>query len=87
MLCPLAFYAAEARGVFVFPLALDGCDRPLEESARWLARAGGTWKVMSVVMPLALRMLLGGFAGRGFLRSWCLGCLAICVWYEELRDA
>jgi hypothetical protein len=30
-------------------------------------------------------MLLGGLAGRGFVRSWCLGCLAVCLWYEDLR--
>src|SRR5262249_37135522 len=28
--------------------------------------------------------LFGGLAGRGFLRSWCLGCLAVCLWYEDL---
>jgi predicted MPP superfamily phosphohydrolase len=39
---------------------------------------------MRVVLPLACTMLFGGLAGRGFLRSWCLGCLAICIWYEDL---
>jgi hypothetical protein len=23
--------------------------------------------------------------GRGFVRCWCLGCLAVCLWYEDLR--
>jgi predicted MPP superfamily phosphohydrolase len=36
-------------------------------------------------MPIAASMILGGFLGRGFLRSWCVGCLAILVWYERLR--
>jgi hypothetical protein len=79
------FYAIEAQGVFLFPLALDGCPRPLRAARRWTVRAGGTVRVMAVVMPVAATMLLGGLAGRGFVRSWCLGCLAVCVWYEDLR--
>lgn len=79
------FYAVEAQLVFLFPLALDGSPAPFQESRRWTVRAGGTLKVMRVVLPLAASMLGGGFLGRGFVRSWCLGCLAICVWYEDLR--
>jgi predicted MPP superfamily phosphohydrolase len=41
---------------------------------------------MRVVVPLACTMLFGGLAGRGFLRCWCLGCLAVCLWYEDLRN-
>ena len=81
------FYAVEAQGVFLFPLALDGEARPFRAARRWTVRAGGTLRVMAVVMPIAATMLFGGFVGRGFLRSWCLGCLAICVWYESLRAA
>jgi hypothetical protein len=80
-----AFYAAEAQAVFLFPVALDGDPRPLRAARRLTARAGGTLRVMAVVMPLAATMLAGGFLGRGFVRSWCLGCLAVCVWYEQLR--
>ena len=42
---------------------------------------------MRVVLALAFTMLFGGLVGRGFLRSWCLGCLAVCLWYEDLRNA
>jgi predicted phosphodiesterase len=80
------FYAIEAQMVFLFPLALDGATRPLASSRAWTVRAGGTVAVMCVVLPLALTMLGGGFVGRGFVRSWCLGCLAVCVWYEDLRN-
>jgi uncharacterized protein len=80
-----AFYAVEAQMVFLFPLALDAGERPLASSRAWTVRAGGTAAVMIVVLPLALTMLGGGFVGRGFVRSWCLGCLAVCLWYEELR--
>lgn len=82
-----AFYTVEAQMVFLFPVALDGSRRPLYDARRWTARAGGTLAVMRVVLPLACGMLLGGFLGRGFVRSWCLGCLAVCVWYEELRTS
>lgn len=81
----VAFYAVEAQMVFLFPLALDGSVRPFGDARRWTRRAGGTFAIMRVVLPLAGTMLLGGLVGRGFLRSWCLGCLAVCLWYEDLR--
>jgi len=81
------FYAVEAQGVFLFPVAIDGEPRPFRAARRWTVRAGGTLRVMAIVMPIAVTMLAGGFAGRGFLRSWCLGCLAICIWYERLRNS
>ena len=81
------FYAIEAQFVFLFPLALEGNSHPFREARRWTKRAGGTLIVMGVVLPLAATMLFGGFVGRGFVRSWCLGCLAVCLWYEDLRTA
>jgi hypothetical protein len=84
-LCVPAFYAVEAQMVFLFPLTLDGAAQPFRESRHWTLRAGGTLAVMSVVLPIAAFMLFGGFARQGFLRSWCLGCLAVCIWYEDLR--
>jgi predicted MPP superfamily phosphohydrolase len=87
-LLPLAvvvFYAVEAQMVFQFPLALDGATQPFRAARVWTVRAGGTVAVMGVVLPLAGTMVLGGLVGRGFLRSWCLGCLAVCLWYETLR--
>jgi hypothetical protein len=88
-LVPLAavvFYAVEAQMVFLFPLALDGHSRPFHAARRWTRQAGGTLAVMRVVVPLACTMLFGGLASRGFLRCWCLGCLAVCLWYEDLRN-
>lgn len=79
------FYAVEAQGVFLFPVALDGSPRPFRDARRWTVRAGGTLRVMAIVMPIAATMLFGGFVGRGFLRSWCLGCLAVSIWYEDVR--
>lgn len=80
-----AFYVAEAQMAFVIPAALDGCPAPFAESRRLLVRAGGTWAALGTLLPIAAFMLLGGFGGQGFLRSWCLGCLAVCLWYERLR--
>jgi hypothetical protein len=79
------FYAVEAQMVFLFPLAIDGYQHPLHESRALTRRAGGTLPVMGTVMPIAGVMLFGGFVGGGFIRSWALGCLAIALWYEEVR--
>ena len=87
---PLAvfvFYAIEAQMVFLFPLLIDGYSNPIQHSIQWTSRAGGTIPVMLIVMQLACVMLFGGFVGQGFVRSWALGCLSVCIWYEGLRDA
>jgi hypothetical protein len=81
----LAFYAVEAQGVFVFPALAGGAASPWRESRALVTSVGGTPAVVARALVLALVMLLGGFAGRGFLRSWCVGCLAVVLWYEELR--
>ncbi len=81
----LVFYAIEAQMVFLFPLALDGSARPFRTAQARTRRAGGTSAVLRVVLPLAGVMLLGGMVGRGLVRCWCLGCLAVCLWYEDLR--
>lgn len=85
LLSVLAFYAVEAQMVFLFPVALEGNPQPFGEARRKMSEAGGTLVVMGVVLPVAATMLLGGFVGRGFVRSWCLGCLAVCIWYEAVR--
>ena len=84
LLSPLAFYAIEVQMLFLFPVALDGSPTPFRDALRLTRRAGGTLAVMPTVMTFAAVMLLGGFAGRGFVRCWCLGCLAVCLWYVDL---
>ncbi len=79
------FYAIEVQMVFLFPVALDGSPQPFRAAWSWTRRAGGTIVAMMIVLPLVAVMLFGGFFGRGFVRCWCLGCLAVCLWYEELR--
>jgi hypothetical protein len=93
----VSFYAIEGQMVFLFPLlddleeasAAGGPPPPgvlglLVACRRWTVRAGGTLGVMRVVMPISARMVFGGLLGMGFLESWCLGCIAVVRWYEEV---
>jgi hypothetical protein len=84
-LATLAFYAIEAQMVFLLVLVADDCPAPWRASRELTRRAGGTLSVMGIVLPIAATMLFGGFTGRGFIRSWCIGCMAIVLWYESLR--
>ncbi|MEM7553227.1 MAG: hypothetical protein AAF378_03860 [Cyanobacteria bacterium P01_A01_bin.84] len=84
LLCIPAFYAVEVQMVFLFPIVLDGSHHPFRDSLRWTKKAGGTIPAMKIVMVLALVMIFGGFLGKGFIRCWCLGCLAVVLWYEKL---
>ena len=83
----IAFYLVESRMVFAFPLALDGSRRPLRDSHRLVARTAPALVATAVVLRIAAEMLTGGCRGRGFLRSWCVGCLAVLLWYEHARAA
>ncbi len=82
-----AFYSVEVQWVFLFPAALDGSHRPWADSRELMQRHAGTLSALSFVLPFAWRMLTGGFCGRGFVRSWCTGCLAVVLWYEQCRQA
>ncbi len=85
LLMVVAFYAIEAQMVFLFPVLLDQAPEPLSRAREHTVRAGGTWRVMRTVWVLAAVMIFGGLAGRGFVRSWCLGCLAVAIWYELIH--
>jgi hypothetical protein len=78
------FYFLEAQLVFLFPLAIDNFPHLFQTSLLATRYAGGGLKVMSIVLQLAVYMVLGGFFGQGFIRSWTIGCLAVLIWYEEL---
>lgn len=85
-----AFYLVEAQWVFLFVLVAQGHPDPLKQSARLTRRAGGAWRVMWTVLPLAWTMLTGWATPRpsaqAALKSWCAGCLAVVIWYLELHD-
>jgi hypothetical protein len=82
-----AFYGVEARLVFAFPMALDGSGTPLRDSHRLVRRTMSASRATASVLRIAASMVIGGFAGRGFLRSWCIGCLAVLLWHEQARAA
>jgi hypothetical protein len=85
LLAVASFYAVEVQGVFLFPAALDGAAHPWRRSRALMREAGGTLSAMGTVGVLAVVMLGGGLVGRGWVRCWCLGCLAVVLWYEDVR--
>lgn len=84
-LAGLAFYAVEAQGAFVMCAIADGSATPWRDSRRLIRLAGGALVVTVRIIMIAAFMVCGGFGGRGFLRAWCVGCLAVVLWYERLR--
>ena len=85
-LSPVVFYLAEVTMAFVFPLALEKSQHPFRESWTLIRRKGGPLKNLFVIVPIAGFMVGGGFFGQGFVRSWCVGCLAVVLWYVDVRD-
>lgn len=81
---PLAFYLVEAQLVFLLLVAADGSAHPWRDARRRTSVAGGTLRVVATVVPIALFMLVAGIAGRGLVRAWLTGCLAIVLWHERL---
>ncbi len=81
----LSFYTLEAQMVFLFPLSIDGSTKPFKESFLLTQHSGGTIKVMLTVLPIASTMIFGGLLKRRTVRSWHLGCLAVLLWYEDIR--
>jgi predicted phosphodiesterase len=83
----LAFYAAEAQMVFLFPERLLNRRAPWSASRAMTVSAGGTWRVMTQVLPVAARMLTTGWwRGRG-RETWVQGCLAVVLWHRHIRQA
>ena len=80
----VAFYLVESTAAFVFPAFADGDHTPFATSRRLVRESGGLVLVASRMIAIAVSMVLGGFFGRGFVRSWCIGCLAVVLWYERL---
>jgi len=83
----VTFYSVELRLLFVFPLALEGERAPFSASHQLVASTQSQAIATTRLISIAARMLFGGLVGRGFVRSWCVGCLAVVLWYEEARRA
>lgn len=77
------FYATEAQMVFLFPEALLGRRSPWASARALTFSAGGTWKVMAGVLPIATGMLTGWRHGRS-REAWLQGCLAVVLWHREV---
>jgi hypothetical protein len=82
----ILFYAVEAQFVFLFPLLLEHKPRPIAASILLTRSVGGTLATMRRILPIAAHMLFGGLLGKGFLRSWLRGCLAVLIWYRQVYD-
>jgi len=82
----LAFYAVEARRVFDFPAAIDYGRRARAASRALQRRAGGSLTILTVVLPIVAFMLLGWLARGRPRRNFAVGCLAVLLWYESLRQ-
>jgi len=85
LLALFVFYLAEAQFVFLFPLLIEGDPTPWRTSLQLTVRAGGTLQVMRTVAQIAALMIFGGFMRHGFVRSWCIGCLAVVIWYTRVK--
>ena len=77
----LAFYALESRLVFVFPAAAHGDVHPFATSWRLTRHE----RALGVVVPIASWMLFGPLFGQGLVRPWTTGCLAVSLWYRDVR--
>jgi hypothetical protein len=54
----------------------------------YLRKRSPSWPVVFQDTEIAAANLLADHdCVAGFVRSWCLGCLAVCIWYEDLRGA
>ncbi len=85
-LSAILFYLVESQFVFLFPVALDGSETPFRDAFRLRLAAGPTLHVLITVLHIAAYMLVGGFLGKGFLRSWAVGCLAVLIWHNEVVE-
>ncbi|MBT5816899.1 MAG: hypothetical protein HOI25_01005 [Proteobacteria bacterium] len=81
----LVFYLVEVNFIFLFPILLDGRKRPMSASFKMTRNLGYIYALKNLA-AITFSMLFGGFTGRGFKRSWLVGCLTVLFWYEKARD-
>lgn len=85
LLATFVFYWAEVQLLFLFPLLIDRVPHPIRESFR-LTRQIGVAHAMRRVMPIAFFMLSGLCHRRDPLQRWYIGCAAVLLWYEDLKE-
>lgn len=87
LLAPLAivcFYFAEVHFLFLFPLLIEKVPHPCLRSIQLTYQIGIT-KTIFTVMVIGIFMVIGLFNISKPLRNWYIGCLAILLWYCEIK--
>ncbi len=81
----LVFYAIEVHFLFLFPLLLENEKRPWLCSIRMTYQIG-LLQAMVTVMWIGFFMLTGLLHRKDPLLNWHIGCLAVLIWFYEVRD-
>ncbi|WP_156825819.1 hypothetical protein [Lewinella cohaerens] len=78
----LVFYFFEVHFLFLFPLLIDGVEKPLARSIHMTYKMG-IFYTMRTVIPIGFFMVTGLFNWRNPLQNWHIGCLAVLIWYTD----
>lgn len=82
----IVFYVFEVHLLFLFPLLIDGAERPIYSSIVATYKIG-VFRALLAVMPIGFIMILGLLKREKRLENWYIGCLSVIIWYEnEVRN-
>lgn len=80
------FYFVEIHFLFLFPLLIDGAEKPLTASITQTYRTG-IFTSLITVMFIGIYMMTGLLRVNDPFRNWYIGCLAVVCWYkDEIRN-
>ncbi len=89
LLTPLSiiiFYLFEIHFLFLFPLLIDGVEKPIIISIQQTYKIG-LFTALTTIIPIGCFMMIGLFNFKKPFRNWYIGCLAIIIWYKnEVRN-
>ena len=80
------FYLTEMFFLFLFPLLIDGCRNPFRENLRMLKKTG-FFRSYFCLLTIAIYMISGIFSLSDPSRRWKIGCIAVLVWYSEIKQS
>lgn len=80
----LIFYLTELFFLFYFPLLIDRCNNPFRENFRMLQETGFRRSFFHL-LGIAFYMISGIFHPGDPFRKWKIGCIAVLIWYGEIR--
>ncbi|MEZ4813802.1 MAG: hypothetical protein R3A80_01160 [Bdellovibrionota bacterium] len=81
-----AFYIVEVQLIFLFPVAIDGSKRPLQDAWKLRRKSTSLIEILPITMLIAAHMLSAVFMPQKAIYRWCTGCLAILLIYEGTRN-